>query len=423
MYHNIPMRPITSLLPALVLLSKVAAPALAAADPAAGDVFREYAWAPEGKLHVLSLKQTPIAFPGAVDLEAATRAELVFEIGNAHLGYEDMAVRWNEGPWAPLPFPGVAPSTSPSPSLYFHQWWPVVPVALTDLRERDNRFELRIGPHTFDKGDKHPAWTPVYGIVLRVYYDPARKPHGTGRLLAPRAGATVGRVVALQASASLPAGRTVAAIQFVGEYEDVSREGDGQYRRWHYTYHRGALAEHLGTATRARERVSWDTSWVPDQPEPMRLLARVVDDTGLTVLTPVVAGVKLVRPGFSVELARPYDVPPGFTSCQYGVYIHQGPRVEKFDVKGDVRKLRDARFFESCWNCPSGNGFTVNDVPLEQAVPSGEGGTWMHVFAPLRPLAAIKSGTNTLATVPAPKRASDVHLPGIAVLLQYDTRR
>ncbi len=45
----------------------------AKADPAPGDVFREYVWKPGGNYHVLNAKQSPIPVAQQLDLVAATK--------------------------------------------------------------------------------------------------------------------------------------------------------------------------------------------------------------------------------------------------------------------------------------------------------------------------------------------------------------
>ncbi len=114
--------------------------------------------------------------------------------------------------------------------------------------------------------------------------------------------------VELEAAVTSPNGR-IRQVDFLGEYEDVNLEGDGVYRQWHCHYVRAVLSGQLGTVTAAPWKLVWDTSWVPDQPQPLRLAARIVDETGLTYFTEAVEGLTLTRDGLSVELCQPYEVP------------------------------------------------------------------------------------------------------------------
>ena len=176
----------------------------------------------------------------------------------------------------------------------------------------------------------------------------------------------------LAASGSSPNG-AVTRIDFLGHYEGLNCEGDGAYLRWHGGLKQGALANHLGSTDASANKVVWDSSWVPDQREPMQIAARITDGTGLIVFTEPVGGLQLERPGFAVELCNPYDVPQAFTSCRYGVWITRGPRSERFKVGGEPARIVDARFALSCWNTPSSSGLSVNEVPLEEKRTNGSG--------------------------------------------------
>jgi hypothetical protein len=403
------------LLPNLVLL----------AEPAARDVFREYRWKPEGRYHVLNFDQHAIEMPGELDLADAINAEVVLEIGNAHLGYEDMGIQVNGREWKPIKFPPLSPA-DPSPSVWFHQWFPTLPFAVSDFKQgAGNTFTLRIGPKTFDgmwpnygAPNPHPAHTCIYGVTFRIYYDPAKKVHPSGKVVSPRAGAKLGRSVELAAAAKSH-NSPIRQIDFIGQYEDINYQGGGVYEQWHYHFIGGKITDHLGSADAPGKKVVWNTSWVPDQKKPTQIAARITDSTGLIYMTDAVSRLSLVRPGLSVELCKPYDIPKAFTSCQYGIYIGTGPQAEKFDVKGDLSKILDAKFAISCWNGPAGHGFTVNGVTLADAKIEGYEGTYHLFVEPLRPLTALKPGTNVFATIPGPKRSSDIHWPGVAVLIQY----
>jgi hypothetical protein len=397
----------------------------AASRPRPSDVFREYSWTTE-KFHVFSLKTNLFALPAEADLKDATQAEVVVELANQHMGFEGMAIRLNGNQWYPIRFPASSPQ-SPSPSLWFHHWYPTVPIALTDLKEgKENTFEMKVPAECFD-GKIHPngnqplvPWCPLYGLTVRVYYDPARKPHPTGKVLTPAPQSTVGLSVDLTASAKSENG-AIRQIDFIGRYEDVNYEGDGVYDQWHGHLFHGKITNHLGSTTQPEGRVTWDTSWVPDQPGPMEIAARITDATGLIYMTEPVGGLKLVRPGLSVELCKPVDVPRSFTGCQYGEWVIPGVRSQKFTVKGDLSKILDARYVIASWGnqkeCP---GYTINGVLLQDK-PAGADYYYNLSMPQIRPLTALKAGENTFSTVVAKGRMPDIYMPGVQVLIRYQT--
>jgi hypothetical protein len=402
----------------------------AAHGPSPGDVFRDYAytWLPESAFHVLGLSETPYSVPLHIDLEDATRAEIVLEIANQHMGFEGMAIRLNGNQWYPIHFPGLSPK-DPSPSLWFHHWYPTIRVALTDLKSgQGNTFEMRIGPRCFDgttplNGEEPlKPWAPVYGVTVRVYYDAARKPHPTGKVLTPVAQSPVGLSANLTASARSDTA-TIRQIDFIGRYEDINYEGDGVYHQWHYHLFHGRIMHHLGSTPQPDGKMTWDTSWVPDQPGPMEIAARITDSTGMIYVTEAVGGLKLVRPGLSVELCKPFDVPRSFTGCQYGTWVIPGVRTEKFTIKGDLSRILDARYVIASWgNLKECHGYKINDVLLE-GKPAGADWFYNLSTPPLRPLAALKAGDNTFSTVVGPGRMPDIYFPGVQVLIRYRTAK
>jgi hypothetical protein len=404
------IRPLRTILALVLLLTSSLQ-----ASPGPGDVFREYTWKPSGAYHVLTQKQAPLDFTHRFDLAHAVRAETVLEIGNAHLGFADFHIRVNGGEWHRIAFPELAPQ-QPSPSRWFCQWQPAVQLPLSELRSAaPNRFELRVAPKTYEGTIPHPAYTCVYSITFRIYYEPGQKPQVTGEIAAPSADSELGARVNLVAKGQ---GR-VRQIDFVGRYENLNYEGDGFYDQWHCVFEGGRLVGHLGTTDAFGKTVTWDTSWVPNQKRPIQIAARLTDEQDLVMMTKAVGGLVLLRPGQSVELAKPYDVPMGFTSCQYGAYVTPGSKAEKFKVTGDVTKIVAARFAISCWNGPANHGFMVNGQPLEGVKLEGFAGNHHLFVVPLAPLSVLQTGENTFATIPGSGRSSDIHWPGVAVLIQY----
>ena len=131
----------------------------------------------------------------------------------------------------------------------------------------------------------------VYGVTVRVYYS-AAKPHAVGRIVSPQSGAKLNdgplfEVAALEG--------VVTRVDFIAEYEDFPWGGNGVFRQWHYEYNFNKLQRHVGTATEAPWRVTWNTQWVVDQRQPMRLIARVTDSNGVIRMTPIVDGLTFER--------------------------------------------------------------------------------------------------------------------------------
>jgi len=391
-------------------------PAVSLAQPKPGDVFREYRWRPDttdagGALRVGGREGYgggAILLPHDVDVQHALNAEVVIEKLLCHDGTRGLAIQVNDHDWRTVPeAEGI-----PAPQCdYQHHTCAVVAVPLGDLHAgKGNGFRLRVSP-------EHPWKWPqnlIYGVHFRIYYDPLKKPHPSGRMTSPKPGEALGQSVQLRASASSPHGR-IQQVDFLGLYEDANWEGDGRYRQWHYRSRRAALTGHLGTAVTEPYQVVWDTSWVPDQRQPIRLAAWVVDETGLTCFTEAAGEWKLLRPGHAVELCKPYDVPKKWVT-------RSGEKEQKFQVAGDLGKAVAARLLWSSWSPGYMNGIYVNSKKV-----FGREGPRYACFTHCVPLdvRALVSGENVLRTGATPKydgktvHGMEVNWPGIMVLIQY----
>ena len=392
-------------------------PAALRAQPSPGDVFREYLWThvkgdAGGSLRVggkVGYGGGPVSLPHDIDLRNATKAEVVIEKLLCHDGTRGLALSVNGHAWIPVP---EAPEIPAPPWDYQHHVYPVVPVPVAHLKQgTGNQFRLEVS-------SEHPwNWSQhlIYGFHFRVYYAPDQKPHPTGRVTTPMPGSDIGKFAVLEAAASSPNGG-IQRVDFIGNYEDVNYEGDGGYRQWHYHYLRGTLTNHLGTATSPPFKVTWDTTWVPDQSQPIQLAARITDETGLTFLTEAVGESKLVRPGHSVELCKPYDVPKKWVT-------RSGEKEQKFRVTGDLSKAVAAQLVWVSWSPGYMNGLFINGTRVFEA----EGPRYAYYAhrVPLKDLSVFVSGENTLKTGLTPKHngqmvhGMEVNWPGIMVLIQY----
>ena len=397
--------------------------------PAPGDVFREYMWWNEagdagGSLRVGGKEgdehpdrgwahnyiNAAVILPHEFDLVHAIRAEVVVEKILCHECTQGLAIEINGNPWMNIP---EAEAIAYPPWDYQHHIYPVVPIPLSFLKSgKGNQFRMRVDP-------EHPWKWPqnlVYGVHFRVYYDPAKKPHPTGRIASPASGAKLGRSVRLEVEATSPAGE-IRQVDYVGHYEDVNYEGDGLYTQWHYHFFHGRIMNHIGSARQAPWQVTWDTSWVPDQRQPMAVAARITDSSGMIFMTPAVTDLAFDRGGFSVELCKPYDIPKKWAT-------RAGEKSERFDVAGDLKKAVAAQLVWSSWSPGYMRGVSINGVEVFDC----EGPRYQYYFhrVPVKRMDVFKPGVNTLTTGKTPLidgkmvHGMEVNWPGIMVLIQYE---
>ena len=385
-------------------------------QPEPGDVFREYTWFNEKGDAGRALRvggrlgfKGDVDLPHPLDLEHAVRAEAVVEKILCHDGTRDLALRVNGNDWIGIPEAGGIPAP---PWEYQHHTYPVVPVPLEHLEAGPgNRFRMRVS-------GEHPWNWPqnlVNGVHFRIYYDPLKKSHPRGRIVGIASGERIGKAVELACEADSPNG-PVRRVDYIAHCEDVNWEGDGVYRRWHYHHLHGKLIHHVGSAEEAPYPVTWDTSWVPDQPAPVKIAARIVDDTGMIAMTPAVEDLEFKDRGFRVELCRPYDVPKKWVT-------RRGVMGEKFRVRGDLSRATAAQLVWSSWSPGYMNGIFVNGTKVFDS----EGPRYAYGAhrITLDDLDAFLPGENTLSTGKTPKHKGrmvhgmEVNWPGIMVLVRY----
>jgi len=210
-------------------------------------------------------------------LEGALRAEITLEQWGGHDGTSAKRVRFNGNPWIDVPepaIPGSAGSASSGllgPECFQHFTYPTISLPLEQLRGGDNTFEFTCGKQVcfnFDWGQ----WGG-YAAIVRLYYEPTVA-RVDGHVTLPD-GAVV-RDESLRLAVDLRGDTTaVTAVYFIGRYQDFDITGDGGWQDWQATTRFGRLQNHLGTAVAEPWTVTWATGWVPDQTEPMTVLARI----------------------------------------------------------------------------------------------------------------------------------------------------
>lgn len=338
------------------------------AQPQPGDVFREYTWLPEmagsdsdflrvgGRLgYTVNGDHIPpnqhrdghLPFGHALDLERATRAEVVLERVESHDGTHGLTLYINGHDGLPVPDPAGIPGVAAS---YMYHDYPVVDVPLEQLYGgQGNTFKLAV--------DSTQRWgwpqNLFYGVTLRVYYAPAK-----ASLSARIAGLSSGAVVEAQEALSLEtdAPQDVAHVDYVGLFDDVNWPGDGVYRQWQYHYHKGRLRNHIGTATGAPFQVTWETGWLPDQPAPMQVAARVTDRAGLIHLTAAVERLTLDR-NYHVELARPYRQPANWSTREDSLVAYAA-------LHGDPSQAEAVQIVWRSWSPCYARGVFINGTPV-----------------------------------------------------------
>jgi hypothetical protein len=350
--------------------------------------------------------------PHKLDLAEAVKAEIIVEKILCHDGTTGLAIQINNSDWYYFPEAGDIPAPQ---AMYQHHIYPVIRVPLSVFESgTNNSFRLRVDP-------MHPWGWPqnlINGVHIRIYYNPETKPYHGGTITSPKSGDELVDSVKLSVETE-SAGSAIKLVDYVGLYEDVNYEGDGVYRQWHYIYFHKKLMHHIGSAAKAPFEVIWDTSWVPDQKEPLQISARITDQTDLTYQTKAITNLSLKRTTRSVELCKPYNIPQKWVT-------RSGEKTENFDVRGDLTNATAAQLVWSSWSPGYMNGILINGTKVfDQEGPRYQ--TFYHRVT-LKDVSMFQSGRNVLTTGKTPKyngkmvHGMEVNWPGIMVLIQYNKK-
>jgi hypothetical protein len=404
----------------------------ASADPAPGDVFREYRWHPEGGgirgrwQRITSPKATAEEarkfLPNAVnrievtDLALAARAELQIELLQSHSGTTGQAFRLNGGAWIRIPpsanIPGRIGAREGSPHQWLSMRYPAVPVPLETIRSGINTLEFTCEPG-IGLGARWPQ-SLVNGAILRIYYS-AAKPHpsGTVEMVAAADPAAIGYDFVFKPDAAAAA--PVEQVDFIGRYRGFDWRGEGTYYEWHYNFRRGELRRHLATASRAPWRGHWDTSWVPDEPA-VAVVARVRDRTGLCWLSAPLENVDIAHPrGSRIELFAPHDIPARW-------HVRAGRRVAcKIMLPENLAGLREARLVVATWNGHGAGTIGVNDMVIAADIGQDHDLSYDTLTVPI---SALRPGENEVFTTSDDKEHGlEVQWPGFVLLARFESRK
>lgn len=400
-------------------------------DPGPGDVFREFVWrgpfvnagnwqrvTDPNASHAGAQEflPNPVNVIQIDDLTMAIGAEVTIELWGGHAGTSNRRLRINGGDWIAIGEPPGIPGDAglhPDPQCYEYFTYPSVTIPLDALRLGDNTFEFTSGGQTcFDFG--WGQWG-LWGAIFRVFYD-AGKPHTSGRIVSPAGGSSFDDTlrIALAADPTVGADDAIARVDVMARYEDFDYEGNGIWREWHHVTRRGRLRHHVGSDLESPFEILWPTTWVPDQRDPVDLIARVLDRDGIYSMTEIVGGLVLDRPARSVRLYKPYDVPPRWATR---VGRRQSAKVY---VNHDLRLATQARMILATWSGGHADAIGVNGVDLVPRVGVVHDLSLDRVDVPV---GLLRSGANEFFTFARTEHHGiEVLWPGIALKVAYSER-
>lgn len=282
------------------------------AEPRPGDIFREYHFTDGHGVHICpqgKVRDSASFMMNVDDLKGAIRVELSGLFHTGHIGTSERRIRINSGRAIDLPASDIPVSNK---ECYFTYLFgrPSVEVPLSDLKEGENKLTFFVGPQTC-YGFNWPCYG-FHNMTLRVYYN-SSKPHPTGEIEYPKKGHVITNDELMIKTKVRADKSAIAAVDVVGYYFDYPFEGSGKYTDWHYLIDEyGRWFGFINRNTRSPYHETWNLEWLPDQQEPIKLMARVTDVTGMSYMTPAVEGIVLKRTSHSVKMYKTVNMPENY---------------------------------------------------------------------------------------------------------------
>jgi len=393
-----------------------------------GDIFREYRWngpwriidCPYRNWQRVTDPQTnhegarkylpnPVNTIHIDDLQDAVRAECCLEQWGGHAGTSDKRIRINGREWIEIPESSLMGPKRPESYQYMR--YPVVPIPLDQLRQGLNEFELSCGNQISHliHGIGWGQWG-IYGVIFRIFYD-SDKPHPDGQLAAPTWTDDRCFSIALEPGSAESSDR-IESIDFLGLYEDFDHNGDGEYREWHYRFRYGRLLDHLGTVRDIPFEATIDSSWIPEQSEPMEIMARITDYYGISRIS-VIAELPWTRNREECRMYTSRDVPVCWQSRD------EQRHSCTIDVPVDLGKAIAARLILATWNGYEADEIGINGLKLLPRIGRN------HDFACSEvdiPLSILREGKNEVYTFASTlQHGIEVLWPGPVIKVRYAT--
>ena len=387
-------------------------------------VFQDYVYVPKGghfseldpntkrdftKTHTWA-RNMPRHAPRKLDLDLTHAEQAAFSVTywGGHIGTSGQRFNVNGHGWRDLPQPV---GMQGKPECYHRTLLGnnAIELPLGHLNSGTNAFQFAAGPQIAYDFDFGFYW--IYGFKVRVYYSTER-PHPIGDVQIDGDPRSLGDLVTV--GAQIEDDSNVARVDFFAETYDFDWDGDGVWREWQFIDRHGAYERHLGTATNPPWKIEWDTRWLPDQQQPMRVRAQIIGRDGTSYLTAPKNGLRLARTARHVTLHASSDVPERF-SARDGA--KKGCTIQLPD---SVENVTAARLIVSTWSA-STDADVPHEIILNGKRLANRFGTFHDYACTIFDLdvTTLHAGANSIEIYSEYKRhALEINWPGPVILLE-----
>jgi hypothetical protein len=393
-------------------------------QPESGDVYKEFTFIPEhghfGELDPDCTREFPedhwtnrpwmVIKTLDVELKKSIKAEMSIEYWGGHSGTSEQKFKINGNDWIYLPQPENTPT---DPQCYFRTLLgnSSVAVPLEHLTEGKNDVQFTCGPQICYNFNWGFYW--IYSFTIRVYYDPSVK-HTEGIILPPGDDGVLEDhpEIAMELTEG---DKSEHHVDFIGYYEDFDWEGNGLFRQWHYQTRQGKKVKHIGTSSKEPFKVTWNTKWLPDQDQPVRIAAVITNNKGYSYMTPEVGDLMFQRKERKVKMYKSLDVPEAFA-------VRVGRRKAcSIVIDDDLEDAQTACLLLSTWSGKSDDG-SIHEIIINGKRISDNFGRFQdysYDFLSV-PLEYIREGRNEISIYSVFEGHSlEINWPGPVLLIEF----
>jgi hypothetical protein len=161
--------------------------------------------------------------------------------------------------------------------------------------------------------------------------------------------------------------------------------------------------------------VVWDASWIPEQTSPVKVVAKLTDENGLSALT-LELSLPSVHAGTVVRMYRPYDVPARWQT-------RAGNKHSKVYIPDDLSRAVAARAALVSWCVRHVDEFDelgVNGRATARRIGADHDHSVDEIDVPLTYLLQGENAFYTMAATP--HHSIEVMWPGIVLKVKYAAR-
>jgi hypothetical protein len=375
-----------------------------------GSIFREYSYK-----KLLSPYKVEFAYNDSFyvdlnidDLDKAIVAEIALKYWGGHSGTSDQTFRINRS--GKFNFP--QPKTPNNPYCYYRTVLgnPPVEVPVNLFKKGENRFTFYCGPQICYNFNWPHYW--LYSFAARIYYSDS-KDCVKGMIQKGLPKDTAFNLVGIKTEVDDPL--KVESVEYIGCYEDYDLDGDGKQAGWHYTIDNGLWDNIIDKKYLPPYDGSWNNFWVPEQYKPIKIIAKINSENGISFLSQPIEYKGLKQKGTFVKMYNTERLDENF-----GVRI--GTRKEcNIPINDDPAKAVSAYIVLSCWSGAPDDG-AIHQLGINGKVLADSPGI-LHDYTFLKipvPLEYLKKGNNTFFIYSETKgHAFEVNFPGPSILIRY----